>query len=295
MTSLVFRKRFEFADAPADWKPVNVALDWTGNPLLLMVEGKGDSPSFTDLEAWSRWYRTPPKAHHIIYWTGDTPETLRLEQSQGLSSFHVQRFQDGWLMGERRGGRTPVYDQSGSVITTFDLGDASEDLQTTPDGKIWVSYFDEGVFGNGMGAEGAICFDTGGLPVFRFAEFAKRHGLPTISDCYAMNVAPEGDVWLYYYTDFPLVQLRGVTLEHVWQPSHHMGNGFAIRGGELLYFHEGQFMISALELLQEQRAVTAVDEQGVALSFNKEVRPEVSARGSSLLMKTETALYELIR
>lgn len=183
MPPLVFRKRFDFGDAPADWRPVNIALDWSGNPLLLMVEGKGDSPSFTDLDAWSRWYRTRAKAHHVIYWEGETPQTVRLEQSQGLSSFHVQRFQDGWLMGERRGGRTVVYNRLGSVTTTLDLGDGSEDLQTTLDGKIWVSYFDEGIFGNTLGAEGAICFDSAGSPVFRFAEFARKYGLPMISDC----------------------------------------------------------------------------------------------------------------
>jgi len=91
MTSLVFRNRFEFAHAPADWKPVNVALDWSGNSLLLMVEGKGSSPSFTDLEAWLRWHRTPPKAHHIVYWAGGTPETLRLEQGSWVNAEEVGR------------------------------------------------------------------------------------------------------------------------------------------------------------------------------------------------------------
>jgi hypothetical protein len=134
MASRVFRKRFEFSDAPENWRPVNAALDWSGSPLLLMVEGKGDSPSFrTDPEAWSRWYRTPPKTHHVIYWDDETMETLRLEGSQGISSFHIQRFQDGWLLGERRGGRALVYDRHGRLLRTLDLGDASEDLQTTQD------------------------------------------------------------------------------------------------------------------------------------------------------------------
>jgi len=164
--------------------PVNLALDWSGSPLVLMSEGKGNEPSFVeDREAWSRWVRTPPKSHHVVYWEGDAVQTLHLEQSQGLSSFHIQRYQDGWLLGERRGGRTLVYDRHGSLTSTFDLGDASQDLQTTPDGKIWVSYFDEGVFGGGIGAQGVVCFDNTGLPIFRFGEFAERQGLPAICDC----------------------------------------------------------------------------------------------------------------
>jgi hypothetical protein len=57
----------------------------------------------------------------------------------------------------------------------------------------------------------------------------------------------------------------------------------------------GQFMVSDLERPQEQLAVTAVDEQGLALSLDKAARPTAAARGSSFLLETETALYELIR
>ena len=294
MASLVFRRRFEFADAPTDWRPVRATLDYSGNPLLLMVEGKGDAPSFKeDHEAWSRWYRTPPKAHHVVYWDGEAIRTLRLDHSQGISSFHIQRFGGGWMLGERRGGRTLVYDRHGTLTDTLDLGDASQDLQTTQNGKIWASYFDEGVFGDGISTQGVVCFDGTGSPVFRFAEFAERCGLPMICDCYAMNVASEDEVWLSYYTDFPLVRLRDLALERVWQPFHPMGDAFAVRGAEVLYLRDGQFMTSGLEQ-SEQQTVAAVDERGIDLSLKKEARPEVAARGSSLVVKTETALYELI-
>lgn len=157
-----------------------------------------------------------------------------------------------------------------------------------------MSYFDEGVFGDGVGAEGAICFDSNGSPVFRFAEFATTHKLPAIADCYAMNVTPEGDVWLNYYTDFPLVHLRGFAVQNVWECFHAMGKAFAVIGTELLYLHDGHFRVSSLERMQEQRVVAAIDERGAALSLNEPARPAVSARGSKLIVKTETALYELI-
>ena len=130
---------------------------------------------------------------------------VRIALDWSAQPTHIQRFQDGWLVGESRGGQTKLYDPQGRVRAELDLGDASEDLQTTPEGHIWVSYFDEGVFGNGIGAQGVVCFDGAGVPLFRYAEFAEQHGLPMISDCYAMNVGPGGEVWLNYYTDFPLV------------------------------------------------------------------------------------------
>lgn len=90
MKGLIFRKRFEFADAPGDWAPLRSSLDWSGNPLLLMVEGRGNKPSFRkDPEAWYRWNRTPAKAHHVIYWTGKAMRSVRLENYQGIGSSDI--------------------------------------------------------------------------------------------------------------------------------------------------------------------------------------------------------------
>ena len=40
-----------------------------------------------------------------------------------------------------------------------------------------------------------------------------------MADCYAMNVDLQGDVWCCYYTEFPVVRIRGGTTQAVWQPS----------------------------------------------------------------------------
>lgn len=113
---------------------MRLTLDWDGLPLLLFVGGKPPQPDpRTNTEAWSRWYRTPPKAHHLVYEEAGKPHSIAFDQSQGLSTFHVQPFEGG--------------------------GDASGDLQTTQDGLIWVSYFDEGVFGGGIGRQGLVCYD----------------------------------------------------------------------------------------------------------------------------------------
>lgn len=198
------------------------------------------------------------------------------------------------MLADGRGGRTLVHDPHGRVTATLDLGDASGDIQTTTEGKIWVSYFDEGVFGGGVGSEGVVCFDSAGSPVFRFAEFAARHCLPMIADCYAMNVSSEGEVWLNYYMDFPLVRLQAFTLREVRQHFGPMGHAFAIRGTKVIYLRNGQFMVRELEQPQERQAATAVDEQGLSLSLNRDAGSTPAARGSSFLVETETALYELV-
>jgi hypothetical protein len=147
-----------------DWTVSRVAVDWKGSPLILAEEGRPPYPRDSNAtDARVAWLNTPPKARHLIHWEGLSERILRFEKSTGVLTFHVQPLGEGWLLGETRGGRTDVYDRAGRLQRTLDLGDASEDLQTTPNGKIWVSYFDEGVYGGGVGSQqGVVCFDSSG-------------------------------------------------------------------------------------------------------------------------------------
>jgi hypothetical protein len=130
---------------------------------------------------------------------------------------HVQRFKDGWLLGETRSGRAIIYDAAGKPTgSEFDLGDASEDIQVSENGAIWVSYFDEGVFGGGVGNAGLVCFNSVGQVIFRYSDFAEHHKLPPVDDLYALNVVDESDVWISYYSDFPLVRIRNWKEAEVW-------------------------------------------------------------------------------
>lgn len=296
MPSLVFRRRFDLSTLPRDWHPVSLSLDWSGNPLLLMAEGKLPQPERGDTtQAWSLWYRTPARAHHVLYWEADRPRTLRFDQSQAPSTYHVQPLGEGWLLAERRRGHATVYDSQGRVCAALDLGDASEDLQTTPDGKIWVSYFDEGVLGSGLGAHGVVCFDHAGTPLFKYREFAAKHDLPPIHDCYAMNVADHGAVWLNYYNEFPLVLLRNFELETIWREFAHMGNAFAMRGREAVYWRDGQCLRAALDTRSEPEIIHAVDELGFPLTPISGHRSSVAARGPGLILRAGNFLYDLLK
>jgi hypothetical protein len=156
-----------------------------------------------------------------------------------------------------------------------------------------VSYFDEGVFGGGIGSQGLVCFDSTGVPTFRYGDFAEQNGLPMICDCYAMNATPSGDVWLNYYTDFPLVRLHDCSIQNVWRDFGVMGNNFAIRDGAALHVRDTKFMTKDLEHHQPMD-INAIDEGGFNLTPISSPHLGVAARAASLVINTGTAIYESI-
>lgn len=128
-----------------------------------------------------------------------------------------------------------VFNQDGKLQRRFVLGDGINSVQTTSEGMIWVSYFDEGVFGNygwnqPMGASGLICFDSTGRIVW---EFKPPDGFDSICDCYAMNVATNA-VWACYYTEFPLVKIDSDHQVRGWKNEVGGASALAVDGRRAL-------------------------------------------------------------
>ncbi|WP_235846536.1 hypothetical protein [Neobacillus drentensis] len=97
------------------------------------------------------------------------------------------------------------YNPNGQLIEAFTLGDGISDMQIDETDTIWVSYFDEGIFGNfgweqPMGSSGVIAYTMNGNKLWG----ASNYG---IIDCYALNVLSSKEVYFFYYDDFYLVQL----------------------------------------------------------------------------------------
>jgi hypothetical protein len=127
-----------------------------------------------------------------------------------------------------------IYDSDGVLVREFLLGDGIEDVQTSEEGAIWVSYFDEGVYGNfGWGEPGSPPPSASGLARFDGLGALQWHFKPPIDDqpiddCYALNVA--NDVaWVYYYSSFPLVRIAGDEIEW-WDTPVSGAHAVAIRG-----------------------------------------------------------------
>ncbi|WP_432866724.1 hypothetical protein [Microbispora rosea] len=155
---------------------------------------------------------------------------------------HAQPLPDGGvlLVGARcrwRNGaaesNAAIYDAAGELLREGVLGDGIADVQTTPSGEIWVSYFDEGVYGNfGWGeAEGPAPIGSPGLIRFRSdLDVAWRYPYDStfgaISDCYALNVVGE-EAWAYYYTDFPIVRI-GTDAVAGWSTEVHGAHALVV-------------------------------------------------------------------
>jgi len=292
-----FNIRLEFSQLPNDWPISNVAVDWSGEPLLLAEEGK---PAYYQIdastEAYAAWVKTPPRARHLIYWEGLSRRTLTFEDSTRVLTNHVQPFGEGWLLCDGRGGRADVFDRQGRAQRTLDLGDAIEDVQTTAGGKIWVSYFDEGVYGSGLqNQQGVLCFNQSGEIIFKYFDFAKKHDLPFVDDCYAMNVPSEDEVWLCYYSAFPLVAITNFQMERVWENFGCVSGAFGLIDGTVVFrecaTRQEDFRLWRRTLAQSPHSelLEPVDEEGRPITG----RFRTAGRGSRFYLWTEVALYEL--
>lgn len=106
-----------------------------------------------------------------------------------------------------------VVDADGGLVADGTLGDGIEEVLATRSGRIWVGYFDEGVFGNfgwggpgpePIGSPGIICFASDLVAAWRYPYDADGG---SIADAYSLNVDGE-TAWSSYYTDFPIVRIR---------------------------------------------------------------------------------------
>ncbi|MER6513314.1 hypothetical protein ABT158_41340 [Nonomuraea sp. NPDC001636] len=163
---------------------------------------------------------------------------------------HVQPMPDGavLLVGARcrwRDGaaesNAAVYDADGKLLRRGVLGDGIADVQATLSGDIWVSYFDEGVFGNfgwgekgnpaPIGSPGLIRFGADLAPAWRYPYDGQ---FDAISDCYALNVSGN-DAWAYYYTDFPIVRVRAGAVDG-WSTEVRGAHALVVAGDRVALF-----------------------------------------------------------
>lgn len=104
-----------------------------------------------------------------------------------------------------------IFDPCTGQANRILFGDGISDLQIDDRGRIWIAYFDEGVFGNygwghpgpaPVGQAGLVCFSALGEKIWEFPNDAG----PAIYDCYALNVSGAEAV-IYAYPDFPICRI----------------------------------------------------------------------------------------
>jgi hypothetical protein len=211
---------------------------------LTVEQGIGIFPK-SQLQQPSDWIVVESRAGHV---------RSMVIPSESTVFTYVQPFRDGVLLAGARcrwhaGGaeRNAVgFDWTGRETGRLVLGDGIQDLRVTSDGTIWVSYFDEGIFGNfGWGEPGPAPLGGHGLASFsadgelRFAYDSAAAGTDAICDAYAINVARNGDVCVYFYTEFPIVRIRDGRYQ-VWKLGARGARGLAVREDRFLLFGDYQ-------------------------------------------------------
>ena len=166
-----------------------------------------------------------------------------------------------------------VYGRHGELRREFVLGDGIEDVQATSDGRIWVSYGDEGVFGNygwgepggapPIGASGLVRFDSHGTVQW---EYRPPQHVDGIAHCYALNVEDDA-TWIYYYESFPLVRIARDGAVRAWDTRFNAGaHALAVAPPVLVFYgghmdEEGRLIVCKLvgdRVEQVARADTVV-------------------------------------
>lgn len=203
----------------------------------------------TEQPGWAVFPKTmpgQPQNYRVIALSDDKVVLDILIEDESFNIHDVQPLADELILvcarshygGEgdsEKNGR--VYTRDGKFTRAILLGDGIQTVQTTSDGHIWTSFFDEGVFGNfgwqePVGASGLVAWDSDGSKLY---EFQPTEGLEAICDCYALNVESDEDVWFYYYTQFPLVHLHRGEIKAFWDMPVGGSDAFAVSGGRALF------------------------------------------------------------
>lgn len=234
-----------------------------------------------------------PLTHSVEYQV-HTFKSRVWRSSPRLTSKLSHRFvqplpRDRWLLvqSQRLEGENnaEVFSSDGALVHSFSAGDGIEDVQATEDGRIWISYFDEGVFGHTeLGQAGLVCLDMQGKLVFNYDRDICPQGPPSISDCYALNVVSNQDVWLSYYSDFPLVHLQDGKLKRIFPaPQMPAPKSFAVLADRILAVSAYGGAAAKIPVYLFEPETNALEEVELETPDGKELKPEHTvARGSRL-------------
>jgi hypothetical protein len=172
-----------------------------------------------------------PEEHRLSIFDGERESDVTTVPSGFFSKF--DRMPDGrWLVassravaGERNGR---IYAPDGTEEAALILGDAIDHLYCSPDGTIWLGYFDEGIFGLSEG--GIVQLERSGAVLWSFNEQVDPSQI--VDDCYALTLA--GSIpWACYYSDFPIARIDGQRIR-IWSNEVAGAKAIAVSGDLIL-------------------------------------------------------------
>jgi hypothetical protein len=242
-----FTPRFDFSEIIGNKTIISSSVGQNGEAVVLAVEKKfAKEPFGRNEQKFGSFPLSKPKHSYpavFIRCDGELIQQTELADVEIAYPF-IQPLPAGEILvvGGRcdfRNGNpeqnAAVYGPDGALRRKFVLGDGINCVQATADGMIWVSYFDEGVFGNfgwkkPMGAAGLICFDRFGRIEW---QYQPPVGFDIIVDCYSLNVCADS-VWACYYTDFPVVRIDSRKQVYAWKNTVAGASALAVSSDHVL-------------------------------------------------------------
>ncbi|SDW03362.1 hypothetical protein SAMN05444487_101139 [Marininema mesophilum] len=234
----------------------------TGDRLLVVSQGGGTLLSDYSLD-------------------GGSARGIRLEDPGTEIHFVQALSEDRFLLvsafSENQEHNAFIYDNQGHLLASFHVGDAIEDVQAVGD-RFWIGYMEEGVEGdNLLSREGVICFNLRGKLLFSYLETAIKQGLPEVRDCYGLNALPNGETWIYYFTDHILARVEDFRVRQFWKGGPVLSwrsplvqaGGFAIWGRILLFGNPRRHLYRGSLNRRALERVMPVDEEGEEIRFDR--------------------------
>ena len=240
---------------PSGWYPVRYAVVGRGSLAVVATDfdiaeawagsrRATEAPSY-DVKGAQEPYSRAVRARAQLLVLGREDWTLQVGFALQTPFPLVDRYSDGdWLIVSSRSepgsANARVIAADGSERRRFPLGDGVEHVAIDGADRIWVVWFDEGVFGNDdwhvpgrewpPSSDAVGCFSNLGAAL---PEVGWPAGIDRPADCYALNVTG-GGVWVCPYTDFPFVRLVPGKAARWWRTDLAGPRAIAVADGHAL-------------------------------------------------------------
>lgn len=259
---------------------------------------------------WATFFKSKPEASQSYLLSVYSSEGKKIHSidihRESFNITEVQPIRDGYLLVCPRCNRRSdsdiekngrIYDASGNLVREIVLGDGIEQVFVSKGQSVWVSYFDEGIFGNygwdsPLGGSGLVEWTLDGKKNY---EFEPSDGLDYMADCYSLNIDINEDVWCCYYTEFPIVRIKDRAIADYWESPVQGASRFSVSFPYVLFVggYEDNSLFQLVKLHQDRKAIIIrkfrlEDKQGATIN------PEqVAVRGENMALFSGRRVYVL--